>query len=48
MLTQQVITARGSIETYLGMIELALGIPFGSENSMTAMNFVNAQIDVSE
>ncbi len=30
------------------MIELAFGIPFGSEDSMQAINFVNAKIDANE
>ncbi len=30
------------------MIELTFALPFGSEDSMTAINFVNAQVDADE
>ena len=30
------------------MIEMAFALPFGAEDSMVAINFVNAQIDVDE
>ncbi len=45
---KQIITTRGNVETHLGMIELAFALPFGSEDSMTTINFVNAQLDVDE
>jgi hypothetical protein len=45
---KQIITTRGNVETYLGMIELSFALPFGSEDSMTAIIFVNAQLDADE
>ncbi len=45
---KQIITTRGNVETYLRMIELAFALPFGSEDSMTSINFVNAQLDADE
>ncbi len=45
---KQIITTRGNVETYLRMIELAFELLFGSEDSMTAINFVNAQLDADE
>jgi hypothetical protein len=46
---KQIITSRGNIETYLRMIELAFGLlPYGSEDSMTTISFVYAQIDAYE
>ncbi len=50
-LHKQIIATRDSreiIEINLGMIEDAFGLPFQSEESMTAINFVNAQIEGEE
>jgi hypothetical protein len=45
---KQITTVRETIEVNLGMIEDAFGLPFQSEDSMTAINFVNAQIEAEE
>ncbi len=47
-LHQQIIATREIIEISLGMIEDAFGLPFQSEESITAINFVNAQIEGEE
>ncbi len=47
-LHKQIIATREIIEINLGMIEDAVGLPFQSEESMTAINFVNAQIEGEE
>ena len=47
-LHKQIIATREIIEINLGMIEDAFGLPFQSEKSMTAINFVNAQIEGEE
>ena len=45
---KQINAVREIIEINLGMIEDAFGLPFQSEDSMTAINFVNAQIEAEE
>ncbi len=45
---KQIITTRKMIETTLGMIEDAFGLPFQTGDSITAINFVDAQIEVEE
>jgi hypothetical protein len=45
---KQITVVREIIEINLGMIEDAFGLQFQSEHSMTAINFVNAQIEAEE
>ena len=45
---KQVSVLRHVVERTVAMIEMAFALPFGAEDSMVAINFVNAQIDVDE
>ena len=45
---KQITSIREIIEVNLGMIEDDFGLPLQSEDSMTAINFVNAQIEAEE
>ena len=45
---KQVFALRHVVESTIAMIEMTFALPFGAEDSMMAINFVNAQIDVDE
>ena len=45
---KQVSALRHVVESTVAMIKMAFALPFGAEDSMVAIKFVNAQIDVDE
>jgi hypothetical protein len=47
-LHKQVSALQHVVESTVAMIKMAFALPFGAEDTMVAINFVNAQIDVDE